>query len=125
MPVGSKTANGRVRCCGHTNACFPGYRRYYEGVVRETLSKVAVAKEDVVRLLTAKPRETLGAMLSVWLVPNGVQFTPVVERYMLNTFPLLTSLIQYGSVALLRLVGTARGPCRFRSAARAARQGGR
>ena len=39
-------------------------------------------------------------MLTVWLVPNSVQFTPVVEPYMLNTFPLLVSLIQYGSVAL-------------------------
>ena len=35
------------------------------GVVRETLSKVAVAREAVVRLLTAKPTYTLGAMLTV------------------------------------------------------------
>ena len=70
------------------------------GVVREALSNEAVAKEAVVRLLTASPTYTLGAMVTVWLVPNGVQFTPFVEPYMLNTFPLLTSLIQYGNVAL-------------------------
>jgi hypothetical protein len=64
------------------------------------LSNVAVAEEAVVRLLTAKPPYTLGAMLTVWLVPSGVQFAPFVEPYMLNTFPLLTSLIQLGSVEL-------------------------
>jgi hypothetical protein len=31
----------------------------------ETLSKVAVAKDDVLRLLTARPTTTLGAMLTV------------------------------------------------------------
>ena len=69
-------------------------------VVRETLSNVAVAKVAVVRLLTAKPTYTLEAMLTVWLVPNCTQFTPSLEPYMLNTFPLLTSLIQLGSVEL-------------------------
>jgi len=68
--------------------------------VRETLSNVAVAKVAVVRLLTAKPTYTLEAMLTVWLVPNCTQFTPSLEPYMLNTFPLLTSLIQLGSVEL-------------------------
>ncbi len=63
-------------------------------MVREPLSNEAVAKEAVVRLLTASPTYTLGAMVTVWLVPNGVQFTPFVEPYMPNTFPLLTSLIQ-------------------------------
>jgi hypothetical protein len=66
----------------------------------DTLSNVAVAKEDVVRLLTASPTYTLCAMTTVWLVPNCTQFTPSEEPYMLNTFPLLASSIQYGSVAL-------------------------
>jgi len=66
----------------------------------DTLSNVAVAKEDVVRLLTASPTYTLEAMLTVWLVPNCTQFTPSLEPYMLNTFPPLVSLIQYGSVKL-------------------------
>ena len=70
------------------------------GVVSETLSKVAVASEDVLRLLTANPTSTFCAMLTVWLVPNCTQVAPSVAPYMLNTFPLLTSLIQYGSVAL-------------------------
>ncbi len=33
--------------------------------LRDTLSKVAVAKEDVLRLLTAKPAYTFAAMLTV------------------------------------------------------------
>jgi hypothetical protein len=70
------------------------------GVVRDTLSKVAVAKEAVVRLLTASPMYTFDAMLTVWLVPNCTQFTPFALPYMLNTFPLRTSFIQFGSVAL-------------------------
>src|SRR6266702_272707 len=36
----------------------------------DTPSNVAVAKEDVVRLLTASPTYTFGAMLTVWLVPS-------------------------------------------------------
>ena len=70
------------------------------GVVSDTLSKVAVAKEAVVRLLTAGPTHTFGAMLTVWLVPNATQFTPSADPYMLNTFPLLTSFIQFGTVPL-------------------------
>jgi hypothetical protein len=66
----------------------------------DTLSNVAVAKEAVVRLLTASPTYTFAAMLTVWLVPNGTQFTPSADPYMLNTFPLRTSFIQFGSVAL-------------------------
>lgn len=66
----------------------------------DTLSNVAVAKEAVLRLLTAKPTYTLDAMLTVWLVPNCAQFTPSEEPNMLKTFPLLVSLIQLGSVAL-------------------------
>jgi hypothetical protein len=70
------------------------------GEVSDTLSKVAVAKEAVVRLLTARPTYTFCTMLTVWLVPNGTQFTPFADPYMLNTFPLLTSFIQFGSVPL-------------------------
>jgi len=69
-------------------------------VLSDTPSNVAVAKEDVVRLLTASPTYTLCAMLTVWLAPSCTQFTPSGEPYMLNTFPLLPSFIQYGSVAL-------------------------
>jgi len=71
-------------------------------VLTDTLSNVAVATEVVVRLLTASPMYTFAAMLTVWLVPNCVQFTPSGEPYMLNTFPLRESLIQVGSVALPR-----------------------
>ena len=67
------------------------------GVVRDTLSKVAVAEDDVVRLATASPTYTFGPMLTVWLAPNGTQFTPSVDPYMLNTFPLLASFTQFGS----------------------------
>jgi hypothetical protein len=70
------------------------------GVLTDTLSKVAVARAEVLRLLTASPTYTLGAMLTVWLVPNCTQFTPSAEPYMVNTFPLLASLIQYGRLAL-------------------------
>ncbi len=66
----------------------------------DTLSNVALAKEDVVRLLTASPTYTFGAMLTVWLVPNGNQFTPSAELYIVNTFPLRASLIQYGKAPL-------------------------
>jgi len=70
------------------------------GALTDTPSKVAVARAEVFRLLTASPTYTFGAMPMVWLVPSGAQFTPSGEPYMLNTFPLLASLIQYGSVAL-------------------------
>src|SRR5258708_40082832 len=61
----------------------------------DTLSNVAVAKEDVVRLLTASPTYTFGAMLTVWLAPNCTQFTPSAELYIVNTFPLLVRFTQY------------------------------
>src|SRR5579859_4161490 len=64
------------------------------GVVSDTLSKLAVAKEEVLRLLTASPTYTLCAMLTVWFNPSCTQFTPSAEPYKVNTFPLLTSLIQ-------------------------------
>ena len=64
----------------------------------DTLSNVAVATEDVVRLLTAIPMYTLDAMLTVWLVPCCTQFTPFEEPYMVNTLPLRTSFIHVGSV---------------------------
>ncbi len=70
------------------------------GVLTDTLSNVAVAKEDVVRLLTASPTYTLCAMLTVWLVPNCTQFKPSEELCMVNTFPLLASFIQYGRITL-------------------------
>lgn len=70
------------------------------GVVRETLSNVTVAKEDVLRLLTASPTYTFCAMVTVWLVPNCVQVVPFVEPYIVNTFPLRFSFSQFGSVAL-------------------------
>ena len=70
------------------------------GEVRDTLSKVAVAKDAVVRLLTASPMYTFTAMLTVWPVPNATQFTPSALPYTLNTFPLLTSFIQFGTVPL-------------------------
>ena len=46
------------------------------GVVMDTLSNVAVAKLDVLLLLTAKPTFTLCAMLIVWLLPTCVQVNP-------------------------------------------------
>ena len=58
------------------------------------MSNVAVARDAVVRLLTAKPTYTLDAMLTVWLAPNCTQFTPSLDPYMLNTFPLLMSFSQ-------------------------------
>jgi hypothetical protein len=70
------------------------------GVVSETLSKVAVAKEEMLRLLTAKPTYTFCAMVTVWLVPNCVQVVPLLEANIVNTFPLRTSFSQFGSVAL-------------------------
>lgn|SRR6266567_2705874 len=70
------------------------------GVVRETLSKVAVAKEEMLRLLTARPTYTFCAMVTVWLVPNCVQVVPLLEANIVNTFPLRTSFSQFGSVAL-------------------------
>jgi hypothetical protein len=66
----------------------------------DTLSNVALAKADVVRLLTARPTYTFCAMLTVWLVPCCNQFTPSAELYIVNTFPLLVSLIQYGNAPL-------------------------
>ncbi len=64
----------------------------------DTLSKVAVARADVLQLLTASPMYTFCTMLTVWLAPNCPQFTPSSEPYIVNTFPLLASLIQCGRV---------------------------
>src|SRR5690349_17551546 len=66
----------------------------------DTLSNVSVAKEAVVRLLTARPMYVLCARLTVWLV-NGVQFIPSLDPYPLNTFPLRVSFSQYGSVTFV------------------------
>jgi hypothetical protein len=70
------------------------------GVLSDTLSKVAVASEDVVRLLSASPTYRFCAMLTVWLVPTCNQFKPSAELYVVNTFPLLASFIQYGKAPL-------------------------
>ena len=69
-------------------------------LVTDTLSKLAVASEEVLRLLTASPTYTFCAMLTVWLAPSWAQFRPSREPYRVNTFPLLASFIQYGRAAL-------------------------
>ena len=69
-------------------------------VVTDTLSKLAVASEEVLRLLTASPTYTFCAMVTVWLAPSWAQFKPSREPYRVNTFPLLASFIQYGRAAL-------------------------
>jgi hypothetical protein len=66
----------------------------------DTLSIIAVANEDVVRFVTASPTYTFAAIAIVWLVPNGAQFTPSGEPYIVNTFPLLTSFSVFGSATL-------------------------
>jgi hypothetical protein len=66
----------------------------------DTLSNVALAEEAVVRLATASPTYTFGAMLTVWLAPNCAQFAPSVDPYIVNTFPLLVSFSQLGSAPL-------------------------
>jgi hypothetical protein len=50
-----------------------------EAELTETLSKTAVARADALPLFAAKPTYTFGAMVMVWLVPRGVQFTPSAE----------------------------------------------
>ena len=50
-----------------------------EGVLSDTLSKAAVARVEVVPLVTAMPTYTFCAMLIAWLVPNCTQFTPSKE----------------------------------------------
>lgn len=49
------------------------------GVVIETLSKVAVARAEVLPLLATRPMYTFCAMGIVWLVPICTQFTPSGE----------------------------------------------
>ncbi len=80
--------------------CDVEREKFGSGALTDTLSKVAVASVEVLRLLTASPTYTFCAMLTVWLVPNGTQFTLSAEPYMLNTFPLLASLIQDGRLPL-------------------------
>src|SRR5207245_2397156 len=46
------------------------------GALTDTLSKLAVAREEVLRLLTASPTYTFGTVLTVWLVPSCTQFKP-------------------------------------------------
>jgi hypothetical protein len=50
-----------------------------EAELTETLSKVAVARAELLPLFTANPTYTFGVMLIVWLVPSCVQFTPSDE----------------------------------------------
>ena len=50
-----------------------------EGVLSDTLSKVAVARAEVLPLFTANPTYTFCTMLIVWLLPSCVQFTPSDE----------------------------------------------
>jgi hypothetical protein len=64
------------------------------GELIDTLSNVAVARVELLSLLTASPMYTFCAMLIVWLVPNGTQFTPSGERYPLNVLPLRTNFTQ-------------------------------
>ncbi len=77
-----------------------GYEFPVAAYLTDTLSKLAVTSEEVLRLLAARPTYTFCAMLTVWLVPNCTQFKPSEELYMVNTFPLLASFIQYGRVPL-------------------------
>jgi len=49
------------------------------GMLIETLSNVAVARDEAVPLFTANPTYTLCAMLMVWLATRCVQFTPSKE----------------------------------------------
>jgi len=68
-------------------------------VLIETLSKVAVARLEVLPLLTAKPMYTFCAMGIVRLLPNCTQVTPSSELYPLKLLPLRTTFTQYGNVA--------------------------
>ena len=45
----------------------------------ETLSKVAVARVELLLPLTARPIYTPWAMVTVWVVPTCTQFTPSGE----------------------------------------------
>ena len=63
----------------------------------ETLSKVAVAKLELLWLLTASPMYTFCAIVIVWLDCSSVQTKPLAEIYALNTFPARTSFTQYGN----------------------------
>ena len=38
-------------------------------------------------------------MVTVWLAPNCAQLVPLLEAYIVNTFPLRTSFSQFGGVA--------------------------
>jgi len=60
----------------------------------DTASKLAVARAEVFRLLTARPTYTFCAMLTVWFEPSWVQFTPSGEPYIANAFPVLVNFIQ-------------------------------
>jgi hypothetical protein len=67
-----------------------------DGVLSDTLSKVAVASAELLPLFTANPTYTFCPMLIVWLLPSAVQFTPSVEVALLKLLPLLLTFTQYG-----------------------------
>jgi len=67
-------------------------------------------KEAVVRLLLQSYIHVL-PMLHRLARSQPTQFTPSPLPYMLNTFPLLTSFIQFGGLPLPLTVRTARPPC--------------
>ena len=46
----------------------------------DTLSKVAVARAELLLLLTARPISTFAPILMVWFEPTWVQFTPSGEE---------------------------------------------
>ena len=102
MPGGSEGQRdiSRHRAAERASTLSTGICQLAYGVVRVTLSNVAEANEAVVRLLTASPTYAFGAMVTVWLVPNCVQAVPLLDPYMVNTFPLRTSYSQFGGVAL-------------------------
>ena len=58
-----------------------------------TLSNVAVHKDELLWLVSAKPIYAADAMVNV-AVPCWVQVTPSGEQYPVNVFPLRTSLTQ-------------------------------
>lgn len=60
----------------------------------EILANVAVASNELLSLLTARPTYTFCAMLIVWVVPICVQFTPSGEPKLLKLLPLRDTFTQ-------------------------------
>ena len=86
-----------------------------EGVLSDTLSKVAVASAEALPLFTAIPTYTFCPMLIVWLLPNGVQFTPSDEVALLKLLPLLVTFTQYGRLTPTLLTDVVLPPLLVRS----------